>query len=394
MLNTKRLWTLTSVCLLLAACGTDEERDDDPSAVVQLLEACESDADCGDLSCMCGVCSLPCEQDAACADHNGVCTAMDNDICDSAAAGMCSIECTSDADCADGVDCLEGACNVGHVEACATLPPEPDCANATPVFDDAGCQVDWTCEVQCPPIAAPQICADGSEPLPIYDDAGACVIGFEDCPDECPPSPTPEPCDDASVPRTPIYDDAGCIVDWEQCECPSIPAPDMCDDGTEPPPIYGDDGCVIGFEDCEIVCPPIAPPPACADGSEPAPIYDNAGVCVIGFEECPLECDPSPTPVLCGDTAQPPEPIYDDFGCIIDWWCPAFGPACGDGTCLPEEYCQVAHPGVPGPSSYACQPLPSECDLPETCECLLTYIEAPADCREVEYGLQIDIYYP
>lgn len=45
--------------------------------------------------------------------------------------------------------------------------------------------------------------------------------------------------------------------------------------------------------------------------------------------------------------------------------------ACGSASCDPAtQYCQVDEPGMPGPTSYSCQPIPAACAQQHTCSCI------------------------
>ena len=81
------------------------------------LVSCQRDAECGELSCLCGVCTLSCAGDAACGDAPGSsCLKADEPgvlaACDGAppaVTGMCLPRCDADS-CSPGQQCVAGAC--------------------------------------------------------------------------------------------------------------------------------------------------------------------------------------------------------------------------------------------------------------------------------------------
>src|SRR5688572_28028419 len=83
------------------------------------LQPCQIDSQCGDLRCVCGVCTMRCGGDEACQDLPGsscvpagearpvaLCGGMDVP-----ALGLCLPGCSSDAACADGQMCVAGVCS-------------------------------------------------------------------------------------------------------------------------------------------------------------------------------------------------------------------------------------------------------------------------------------------
>jgi hypothetical protein len=85
----------------IAALGCAKARmESGTDGATHFLMECDRDADCGELSCLCGVCSKPCDGDAQC-------TALDDDAECSSASAMscgeaeesCTIACTSEAAC-------------------------------------------------------------------------------------------------------------------------------------------------------------------------------------------------------------------------------------------------------------------------------------------------------
>lgn len=63
--------------------------------------------------------------------------------------------------------------------------------------------------------------------------------------------------------------------------------------------------------------------------------------------------------------------------------------ACGPRFCRADStYCQVFLPGVPGPATYSCQPLPEACGSAPDCSCLAT--EPCGDtCTKTDPGMTV-----
>jgi hypothetical protein len=81
------------------------------------LKTCDTNEDCGDLVCVCGVCTLECSEAADCAGTPAGVTCMPRSspavqaLCGSnASASLCLYECSRDADCAQGQRCEGHAC--------------------------------------------------------------------------------------------------------------------------------------------------------------------------------------------------------------------------------------------------------------------------------------------
>jgi len=83
------------------------------------LRSCDDDSECGDLSCVCGVCSTPCDDVAECTELDPIaeCVPSATRPSDSACAtppdAICDVTCESDADCdslATASLCTQGFC--------------------------------------------------------------------------------------------------------------------------------------------------------------------------------------------------------------------------------------------------------------------------------------------
>lgn len=76
-----------AACVLAAACATSTEPPGNGQS--HWLEQCDENADCGDLSCICGVCSILCANDDACPEDHEL-------SCESAAALSTADDCEGD----------------------------------------------------------------------------------------------------------------------------------------------------------------------------------------------------------------------------------------------------------------------------------------------------------
>lgn len=98
-----------------AACGPSEEN---VGTQTNWLRSCQSSADCGDLRCLCGVCTLRCEDDdLVCSDFPGASCVPADDAGATALCGgsrprppgLCLAECPAEG-CAKGTSCVAGVC--------------------------------------------------------------------------------------------------------------------------------------------------------------------------------------------------------------------------------------------------------------------------------------------
>jgi glucuronoarabinoxylan endo-1,4-beta-xylanase len=100
----------------LPACNPDSGPGPQGDSHTNWLRTCGGDADCGELQCVCGVCTLPCDDSSACSDAPGYACAAPGDAASVSACagatptrGMCLPSCAESA-CAAGSSCLDGAC--------------------------------------------------------------------------------------------------------------------------------------------------------------------------------------------------------------------------------------------------------------------------------------------
>jgi hypothetical protein len=107
---------LLACAALLSSC---ENADPGAGSNTNWLRSCDKDADCGELSCLCGVCTAPC--DDSCPELPGaVCAAPASAsvraLCGGdaaapvAASGMCLPACGKDTECDAGQLCVDGSC--------------------------------------------------------------------------------------------------------------------------------------------------------------------------------------------------------------------------------------------------------------------------------------------
>lgn len=117
------------VLTLAAACRSDGPQGDGGSQTNWLM-ACESSAMCGDLECLCGICTLPCGADAECSALGGVCVDGGEEqavaVCDGARppTDLCLAPCVDGA-CSEGTVCVAGVCTPSR-EPTATVAIDPE----------------------------------------------------------------------------------------------------------------------------------------------------------------------------------------------------------------------------------------------------------------------------
>jgi hypothetical protein len=108
----------------------------------------------------------------------------------------------------------------------------------------------------------------------------------------------------------------------------------------------------------------------------------------------PQEC----AAVIPGCDCGPTMNFVDGTGCVEDPACLQATFECGELDCtVATEYCEVLHPGVPGPSSFSCNALPAACVADSTCTCLDEegVSGGAGQCTELKGGgLQVDVFAP
>jgi len=125
------------VGLLTAACGSKVSSEGPASSQTHWLSTCTSDAQCGDLACLCGICTSVCAANSACNSlgSHAVC-APGATACESAVAqSLCLKACDTDQECGSSLSCRDGACAPGEdpgVGSDASTPNDVDAgANAS-----------------------------------------------------------------------------------------------------------------------------------------------------------------------------------------------------------------------------------------------------------------------
>ncbi len=129
--------------LLVAACSP--ERGPQTGSQTNWLRACQGDAECGDLKCLCGVCTATCDAEADCADHlTGASCVPAEDAgaialcggCAPSHPGFCLPRCEAQ-ECADGTACVAGVCTPLH-ESTASVTVDSSARYQTLVGFGAG----------------------------------------------------------------------------------------------------------------------------------------------------------------------------------------------------------------------------------------------------------------
>ena len=116
---------LTAVGLGMAACEPSGAKTDSQT---NWLRACDSDAQCGELHCLCGVCTRPCDAESACQELDGAACVSDQEagsiaLCGGqvpSEAGFCLPRC-DDGECESGQMCVAGACSPLPVSAVSVV---------------------------------------------------------------------------------------------------------------------------------------------------------------------------------------------------------------------------------------------------------------------------------
>jgi hypothetical protein len=119
----RSVYGAASLLLLgLLALSCSNEGDVSTGGETHFLTRCEPGSDsCGNLICLCGVCTLPCGERPACgAFSDAACIASaEAEACnDNPAPGHCDVPCVADRDCAvvsSSHRCVSGACRAGSL---------------------------------------------------------------------------------------------------------------------------------------------------------------------------------------------------------------------------------------------------------------------------------------
>jgi hypothetical protein len=266
------------------SCGGSTAGDDGGTdGVTHWLDRCSDDTDCGDLECLCGVCTTRCARDSACAAF--------------AEAATCSI--------------LQG-CPDAFDDAVCTLPGT-----------DGGCSPETRCApVECRPMdarsdgtlcfallgysftgetCAPVICGcEGTECQEIFASAAACRTTYADClreaADPCAPMDARSSGDDCA-------DVAG--LTWNGDRCEAIPC--GCE-GSNCDQLYANLGpCEQAHLTCNV---------------DLAPQCQRSADCILDFADCCGRCGVTPVDGLVAVRADAWE-TYRARACPAGSTCPA-----------------------------------------------------------------------
>jgi hypothetical protein len=178
------------------------------------LQACAADAECGDLRCLCGVCTLPCAAGCEGLGESAVCGGLVGGGCE-APVEVCTATCDEAAVCG-ALPCHAGVCQrlVDHHDA---APPDAATRDAAP--SDAASPDGAFADAAVPdgavvPDAGPT-CADPASTCRTNDDCGPLLCGGGDrCACVAPPVET-HPCPPAE----------GCC---SAADCPAGPGRPIC----------------------------------------------------------------------------------------------------------------------------------------------------------------------
>jgi hypothetical protein len=126
------------VSLTSFGCGARVEPIDPANSQTHWLEGCSTNAECGDLECLCGICTTVCTDDAQCdtLDTAAVCGTGGDRCAALTSSAVCVLSCTNDDGCSSGNTCVNGSCTVttppsGTQAAGAACDVDEDCASGT-----------------------------------------------------------------------------------------------------------------------------------------------------------------------------------------------------------------------------------------------------------------------
>jgi hypothetical protein len=109
-------WLLLGMALLAFDC--ESAREEPTGGETHFLRSCDADPGvCGELSCLCNVCTLACAERAACTGLPGASCVLNGNLgsCELPSAGRCDVTCAVDDDCSElspSHRCAAGLCRV------------------------------------------------------------------------------------------------------------------------------------------------------------------------------------------------------------------------------------------------------------------------------------------
>lgn len=236
-----RGWHLALLAALAGCDGSDRGGLGRSDSESHWLRACQADAECGELQCVCGVCTVPCADGCEGVAEGAVCAEAPAAACGGGATAICSRACGA----AD-------ACGAAHL-AC----------------ESAACVPRADRDADGPRDAAPDVGSPGDAGAP-DDGPKPTDLGVPDAAGDAADAGAPGPCD---VPGSTCRADADC--GGRLCRAPRPGDACVC---LDPPPVVRNpcpaDGC-------------------CADAECP-----GAGVCrALGYDAQNTTCGGAPPPL-------------------------------------------------------------------------------------------------
>ncbi len=213
------------VAAALGGCGDGKKRGGGSAdSESHWLAACAADAECGELRCLCGVCTLPCEAGCDALGEAARCGGLVGGGC-AAPVDVCTSTCDDAAACGD-LPCLAGVCQRRTDRFDAALPDAavtPDAARADAAAAPDGAIVpdaalpDAARDAAVAPDAGPA-CADPGSTCRTHDDCGPLLCGAPDAEDRC-------ACVAPAVEAHPCPPAEGCCG---AADCPAGPGRPIC----------------------------------------------------------------------------------------------------------------------------------------------------------------------
>ncbi len=346
---------ISAVALLVNGYGcqaTSTTDDGVTDSHTNWLMQCDADEVCGDLSCLCGVCTRSCDDDAACAGL-GVDAA-----CDVGPGDECAVE----------LVCVEAAMGSSDANPDAAAANTGECEETPPV-----------CGLKCGSPQSPE-CMQGQWRCP--------PLTTEPCPPDSPTTSMSSAVPSSPMPSTgpTLVDDAGvpCLGTSPNCvDVCGAPIDASCAGGVWTCPASGNDTC---------------PEPKDAGGSQ---IPDGAGGANsssdagINDDGCQAAADGEPCDVdgqICGGPCLDTCSFCNMSRCSGGVWqrleafpAPCYG--CGDTlTCDPTlAYCKATN------GEYSCEAFPAACDGDRTCSCLEAVTPGGSCTGETENELLVEV---
>lgn len=136
-----RACVLVGAAIFSAACSTESKPESVNSSQTHWLRVCTENSDCGELSCVCGVCTEVCSSNATCSGFSpdAQCSSADaNGACgEGTPRKVCLASCSDAEECSQGATCAAGVCapaGPGEFDA-GQSSPTPDASRSLPIPD-------------------------------------------------------------------------------------------------------------------------------------------------------------------------------------------------------------------------------------------------------------------